>query len=69
MCCGDLDDAVYLVMGAAVCVYCGHTHVETAGMKTYRPAGLLQGLAVHDPPLPVVAAVTTSDTTSLVAVQ
>lgn len=34
MCCGDLDDVVYLETGAAVCTYCGHTHVESTYLPT-----------------------------------
>jgi hypothetical protein len=36
MCCGDLDDAVHLETGAAVCLYCGHKREVSANRASRR---------------------------------
>ena len=38
MCCGDLDDAVHLETGAAVCLHCGHKH-EVSAKQAFRRQG------------------------------
>jgi hypothetical protein len=41
MCCGDLDDVAYIETGAAVCVYCGHKHVERTLRARGQPRSIL----------------------------